>query len=68
MSIRLKRETVAVPSKYLSNYWSLLEISLINCKIELKLRLTKNWVLAVSGAENTNADSNNIIFNIKVTK
>ena len=66
--IRLKCETVAVPSKYLSNYWNFLEISLINCKSELKLRLTKNQVLAVAGVENTYADSNNSIFNIKVTK
>ena len=34
----------------------------------MKLRLTKNQVLAVAGVENTYADSNNSIFNIKVTK
>ena len=31
----LENSTIAVPLKYLSNVWRSLEMSLINCKIEL---------------------------------
>ena len=31
---------IAVPLKYLSNFWRSLEMSLINCKVELSL----NWI------------------------
>ena len=44
---------------------------LINCKVELKLKWTKHWVLSVAGNENyinNNDDANNIIFTIKDTK
>ena len=34
----IKNATIAVPLKYLSNFWRLLEMPLINCKVELKLR------------------------------
>ena len=43
-------------------------MSLINCKVELKLRWMKHFVLAVAGVENDSADSNNIISTIKDTK
>ena len=33
----LKHETIAVPWKYLSNFWWRLEMPLINCEVELKL-------------------------------
>ena len=33
----LRNATIAVPLKYLSNIWRLLEITLINCKIEINL-------------------------------
>ena len=29
---------IAVPLKYLSNFWRSLEMSLINCKVELSLK------------------------------
>ena len=32
----LKNTTTVVPLKYLSNFWRLLEMPLINCKVELK--------------------------------
>ena len=32
----LKNATIAVPLKYLSNFWRSFEIPLINCKVELK--------------------------------
>ena len=41
---------------------------LINCKVELKLKWTKNCVLSAAGNDNTNANPNNIIFTIKDTK
>ena len=34
----LKNAIIAVPLKYLSNFWGSLEMPLINCKVELKLR------------------------------
>ena len=45
-------------------------MTLIHCKVELKLRWMKHCVLSVLDNENYNAnvDSNNIIFTIKDTK
>ena len=45
-------------------------MSLINCKIELKLKWTKYCVLSAKGNDNVNDNNNasNIIFNIKDTK
>ena len=34
----LKNARIDVPSKYLSDFWRLLDMSLINCKVELKLK------------------------------
>ena len=45
----LKNEAIAVPLKYLSNFWRTLEMPLIICKVELKLKLTK---LSAAGADN----------------
>ena len=41
---------------------------LINSKVALTLRWTKHCVLASASVENTDADSNNIIFTIKKKK
>ena len=41
---------------------------LINCKVELKLKWTKYCVLFAAGADNDDANSNNIIFTTKDTK
>ena len=43
---------IAVPLKYLSNFWRSLEIPLINYKVELSLEWTGNCLL--SGGENIN--------------
>ena len=64
----LKNATIAVPLKHLSNFWRSLEMSLINCKIELKLKWTKYCVLSAAAANSNDANSNNIIFTIKDTK
>ena len=37
---------IAVPLKYLSNFWRSLEMSLINCKVELSLTCDPNCVLS----------------------
>ena len=37
---------IAVPLKYLSNFWRSLEIPLINCKIHLELNWTKDCVMS----------------------
>ena len=34
----LKNRTIAVPLKYLSSFWRSLEMPLINCRVELKLK------------------------------
>ena len=38
---------IAVPLKYLSNFWRSLEMPLINCKFELSLKWIENCVLTV---------------------
>ena len=58
----LKNAAIVVPFKYVSNFWSSLEMPLIKCNVELKRRWTKHFVLAAAGVENDNADSNNNIF------
>ena len=60
--------TIAVPLRYLSNFWWSNEISLINSKVEWKLKWMKHWVLAIGGHDHDDANSNNIIFTIKDTK
>ena len=39
---------IAVPLKYLSNFWRSLEMPLINSKIELSLNWIKNCVLTTA--------------------
>ena len=60
-----------MPLKCLSNFWRSLEILLINCKLELKLKWTKYCVLSAAGNKNNineDANANNIVFTIKYTK
>ena len=38
----LRNVTIAVPLKHLSNIWRSLVMTLINCKVELKLKWTKH--------------------------
>ena len=40
----LENATIAVPSKYLINFWRSLETSLINCKVEINHRKKKHCV------------------------
>ena len=64
----LENAVIAMPLKYLTYFLRSLEMSLINCKVELKFRWTKHCLLATGVVDDTNADPNNIIFAIKDTK
>ena len=44
---------IVVPLKYLSNFWRLLEIPLINCKVELSLKWYANCILSGAGTAAT---------------
>ena len=39
---------MAIPLKYLSNFWSSLEMSLIHCKVEVSLRWIEIFVLTTA--------------------
>ena len=60
----LRNTAIAVPLKYLSNFWRTLEMPLINYKVKFKLNWTNHCILSALGADNADAYSNNIIFNI----
>ena len=45
----LKIQKIVVTLKYLSNFWSLLEIPLMNCKIHLDLNFVEGCVLSNVG-------------------
>ena len=69
----LKNATFAAPLKFLSSFWRLLEMTLINCKVELKRKWTKYCVLSGAGHDNDNDNDNSDngkknIFTIKDTK
>ena len=57
-----------MPLKYVSNFLRSLEMSLVNCKVELIGKWTKHCVLAAPGNDNINNETENIIFTIKDTK
>ena len=62
----LKNATIVVPLKNLSNFWRLIEMLLINCKVELKFKWKKHCVLAAFGNDNTNdGNTGNMIFTMK---
>ena len=54
-----KNVRIAVPLKYLSNFWKYLEMPLVNCKIHLKLNWSKDCVVSTR---------NNTTFKITNTK
>ena len=53
--------TIAFPLKDLNSFFRLLEMSLVNWKVELKLKLMDHYVLSANGNDNHNSNSNNII-------
>ena len=44
---------IAIPLKYLSNFWRSLEMPLINCKVELSLKWHENCILSSAGTAAT---------------
>ena len=62
----IRNALISVTLKYLSNIWKSLKMSLINCKVKLKLKCTKYFVLFTIGADNINRDY--VIFTIKDTR
>ena len=64
----LKNLAIGVPLKYLSNFQRSLEMPRINCKVELRLKLSNYWVLCAAGADKDSDKDNKIIFTIKYTK
>ena len=64
----LKNAAIAVPLKYLNSFWRLLEMPLISCKTELKLKWKSYCVLPSAGEENANDRDHKIIFTIIDTK
>ena len=64
----LPNTTIALQIMYLSNFWRSLEMQMINCKFELKLKRTNRNVFSAPGANNVDVNSNNTIFAIKDTK
>ena len=57
---------IAVPLKYLSKFWRSLEMSLINCKVELSLNWTENCILTLN--RNANNNINEATFTITDAK
>ena len=58
--------SIAVLLKYISNFWRLLEMLLINCKAELKIEWRNHCVLFAKGNDNDDPNfNNNNIFIIK---
>ena len=51
-----------------SNFWRSPDMPLINFKVELKRKKKNHCVLSAAGADNVDANSDNIIFTIKYTK
>ena len=49
---RTKDVEIAVPLKYLSNFWRTLNIPLINCEVYLTLTWSENCVLATKATRN----------------
>ena len=54
----LENVKVVVPLKHLSNFWRYLDMSLINCEIELILTWSKSCVLADMTRRNVNTQAN----------
>ena len=63
----LRNAAIAVPLKCLSNFWRSLEMSLANCKVELKLACTNYCVLSAAGNHNDNDRDDNITINTEDT-
>ena len=45
----VKNTNILVPLKYLSNFWILLQMALINCEIHLELNWIEDCILSSAG-------------------
>ena len=63
----LKSTNTDMLLKYLNNIWRMRNRTLINCKVGLKLKWKKYYVLALSGTDNIDVDDDYIIYTIKDT-
>ena len=63
----IRNALISVTLKYLSNIWRSLKMSLINCRVKLKLKCTKYFVLFTIGTDNIN-NRDYVIFTIKDTR
>ena len=62
------KSTNTMPLKYLSNFWKSLEMALVNCKVQMKLKWKNHCRFSASGNGNDDGSSNNIVFTIKDIK
>ena len=61
----LKSTNTDMLLKYLNNIWRMRNRPLINCKVGLKIKWKKYYVLALRGTDNADVDDDYIIFTIK---
>ena len=64
----LRSATIAVPLKYLRNFWRSIEMLLIKCKVYLKHKCSNHCIFSENGNDNIDNDPNNIMFTIKDTE
>ena len=55
---------VVVPLKYLSNFWRVLNIPLINCEVELILTWLKNCVLINKSTRDADYGADPVVYKI----
>ena len=58
-----KDTDIAIPLKYLSNFWRNLDMSLINCKVSLTLSWYENCVITSKATRESNVTTGTVRFN-----
>ena len=58
----MEEEKIAVPLKYLSDFWRSLEVPLINCKVKLSLTWHKNCILSSVADDSTFATADTKLY------
>ena len=64
----LRSATIAVPLKYLRNFWRSIKMPLIKCKVYLKHKWSNRCIFSENGNDDIDNDPNNIMFTIKDTE
>ena len=57
-----------MPLKHLSNFWKSIEMTLMKCETELKLKWKKYCVLSAAGADDNHANYNILIILFSLSK